>query len=154
MSQTHSVILKRWAPAVVWMSVIFLFSTELYSGSNTSSVLAPLLSSLFPSLSSDQFEMIHLTLRKLGHFSEYFLFAVLIERALSVERPEQSRISHAAWTIALATLYAFSDEWHQSFLPSRTASLVDVMIDSFGAICGTIWWALRRPEVTPKTNRP
>jgi VanZ family protein len=154
MSQTHSDILKRWAPAAVWMSVIFVFSTELFSGSKTSSVLALILSPLFPSLSGDQFETIHLILRKLGHFSEYFIFAVLIARALSVERSQQSQITRAAWTIALAALYAFSDEWHQSFVPSRTASLVDVMIDSFGAICGTIWWSLRRPQVTAKINRP
>ena len=59
--------IKNWWPVVAWMSLIFLFSTDLFSGANTSSFLRPLLSSLFPAMTADQIETIHLTLRKLGH---------------------------------------------------------------------------------------
>ena len=44
----------------------------------------------------------------------------------------------ALWTIITVILYALSDEFHQSFIPSRTASIVDVGIDAFGGILSQI----------------
>lgn len=126
------------------MSLIFLFSTDLFSGANTSSFLGPFLSSLFPAITGDQIETIHLALRKLGHWSEFFILAGLLMRALGMEFPGQTRIARWAWCVLLTTLYAASDEWHQSFVPSRTASLADVTIDSVGAICGALWFSRRR----------
>jgi VanZ family protein len=137
-------MIKNWWPVGAWMSVIFFFSTDLFSGANTSSFLSPLLSSLFPAISADQIDAIHLALRKLGHWSEYFILASLLMRALREEFPRQTRIARWAWCVLLTTLYAASDEWHQSFVPSRTASLADVTIDSFGAICGAWWFSRRR----------
>jgi VanZ family protein len=135
---------NNWWPVVAWMSLIFFFSTDLFSGANTSSFLAPFLSSLFPAITADQIATIHLALRKLGHWSEYFILAGLLTRALGKEFPSQTRIARWVWCVLLTTLYAASDEWHQSFVPSRTASLADVTIDSFGAICGALWFSRRR----------
>lgn len=131
--------IKNWWPVAAWMSLIFLFSTELFSGANTSSFLRPLLSSLFPAMTADQIDTVHLTMRKLGHWSEYFMLAVLIARALNAKPQRQSQLRRTAGAIAIATLYAVSDEWHQSFVPSRSASIVDVLIDSCGAITGALW---------------
>jgi VanZ family protein len=139
---------NNWWPVAAWMSVIFLFSTDLFSGANTSAFLGPFLSSLFPAMTGDQIETIHLVARKLGHWSEYFILASLLMRALGKEFPSQSRIARWAWCVLLTTLYAASDEWHQSFVPSRTASLADVTVDSFGAICGA-WWFSRRRRSLP-----
>ena len=124
--------------------MIFLFSTELFSGTNTTSFLRPILSSLLPDISADQIETVHLILRKLGHWGEYFILAMLSIRALHAELPAQSRQRRAASAIAIATLYAASDEWHQSFVPSRSASIVDVLIDCLGATCGAFWFEWRR----------
>ncbi len=124
--------------------MIFLFSTDLFSGAHTSSLLGPLLSSLFPAISADQIDAIHLALRKLGHWSEYFILASLLTRALEKEFPSHTRIARWVWCVLLTTLYAASDEWHQSFVPSRTANLADVTIDSVGAICGALWFSRRR----------
>ena len=104
------------------MSAIFLFSTDLFSDSNTSSWLHPLLSSLFPSLTKEQIDLIHESVRKLGHWSEYFILALLLMRALTAQFPMRVDRSHVFWSMVLATLYAASDEWHQSFVPSRSAS--------------------------------
>jgi VanZ family protein len=43
-------------------------------------------------------------------------------------------------TIALlsASLVAMLDEWHQSFLPSRTGTLRDVVLDSTAAVLAQI----------------
>jgi len=133
-------IVRNWWPAVTWMGVIFLFSTDLFSGSNTSSWLHPLSSSLFPSLTNESIELIHASLRNLGHWSEYFILALLLMRALRAEIPTRRQRSLLICSWALATLYAVGDEWHQSFVPSRSASGLDVSIDSFGAICGALWF--------------
>ena len=137
-------MIKNWGPVGVWMVVIFLFSTDLFSGAHTSSLLGPFLSALFPAITADQIDALHLALRKLGHWSEYFILASLLTRALGKEFPRQTRIARWVWCVGIATLYAASDEWHQSFVPSRTASLADVAIDSFGAICGALWFNGRR----------
>ena len=139
-------MIRNWWPIVAWMSMIFLFSTDFFSGANTSSFLHPLLSSLFPALTGDQIETVHLFMRKLGHWSEYFILAVLIVRSLHAQTPKQSRYRRTASAIAIATLYAASDEWHQSFVPSRSASIIDVLIDCFGAICGAFWFQLLRAD--------
>ena len=133
-------MIKNWWPVVAWMSLIFLFSTGLFSGAHTSSFLGPILSSLFPAMTGDQIEIVHLTVRKLGHWGEYFILTALIARALNAQTPRQSRFRLTASAIAIATLYAASDEWHQSFVPSRSASIVDVLIDSIGAVTGALWY--------------
>ncbi|MBM2804989.1 MAG: putative rane protein [Deltaproteobacteria bacterium] len=139
-------MIKNWWPVVAWMSLIFLFSTGLFSGANTSSFLGPILSSLFPAMTGDQIEIVHLTVRKLGHWGEYFILAILCVRALHAHPPRQSRLRRTVIAIAIATLYATSDEWHQSFVPSRSASIIDMLIDSFGAICGTLWFERRQRD--------
>ena len=137
-------MINNWWPVGAWMSVIFLFSTDLFSGAHTSSLLGPLLSALFPAITADQIDAIHLALRKLGHWGEYFILASLLMRALRNQFLSQSRSARWVYCVFLTTLYALSDEWHQSFVPSRTASLADVMIDSLGTICGALWFNGRR----------
>jgi VanZ family protein len=140
------ITIKNWWPIVAWMSLIFLFSTDLFSATNTTSLLQPILSSLLPDVTSDQIETIHLITRKLGHWGEYFILAILCIRALYIELPGQSQIRRAASAIAITTLYAASDEWHQSFVPSRSASIVDVLIDCVGAMCGAFWFEWHRRD--------
>ena len=146
MNNYPMITIKHWWPVIVWMSLIFFFSTDLFSGTNTTSFLQPILSSLLPDVSADQIETIHLIVRKLGHWGEYFILAILNIRGLHAELPAQSRIRRAASAIAIAAIYAASDEWHQSFVPSRSASVVDVVIDCVGATCGAFWSAWHRRD--------
>ena len=95
-------------------------------------------------MTADQIETVHLIVRKLGHWCEYFILATLIARALNAQTQRQSRLRRTSSAIVIATLYAASDEWHQAFVPSRSASAIDVLIDSFGAVSGTIWFERRR----------
>jgi VanZ family protein len=133
----------HWGPVVLWMAVIFFFSTDYFSSSNTEPVFGPLLARLFPNASPTRIEEIIALVRKLGHWGEYLILAVLLMRALSAEYLTQPPLCRVIWSIILASLYAVSDELHQSFVPTRTASPVDVVIDSFGAICGTVGSHLR-----------
>ena len=134
----HDLILNR-AAVLAWMIVIFIFSTDYFSSARTTPIIAPLLSSLFPSLTEAHIENIGLVLRKLGHWGEYFILAVLLMRALRAEFPGSSAKREIIWSVVFAVIYAVSDELHQSFVPSRSASAVDVSIDSIGAICGTLF---------------
>jgi len=71
---------------------------------------------------------------KLAHFCEYYLFGFLSCRWVSaMETPFLK--GRAVWiTIILGTLYGLGDEWHQSFVPGREASLWDALFDSLGVL--------------------
>lgn len=69
-----------------------------------------------------------IVLRKLAHVTEYLVLAALLIRAL-----RRSEVTIAvSVAIAGALAYAASDEWHQSFVPGRTATPRDVAIDGVG----------------------
>ena len=139
-------IVKNWAPAIAWMSLIFLFSTEIFSGSNTSSFFRPLLSWFLPSLTSEQIDLIHFLLRKFAHWIEYFILCQFLLRGFSAHFPLWKRSRRLFWGLLWAMLYAAGDEWHQSFVPSRSPSPFDVLINSCGAICGA-WWFERSKKM-------
>ena len=130
--------LRNWLPVFLWAALIFVFSTDIFSSANTAGAFEPILQQLFPQLPVDYIERLHSVFRKLGHFTEYFVLGGLLWRALRYHDAASSRSRRFALSIAITAIYAISDEWHQSFVPSRTASLVDVLIDTFGGICG-IW---------------
>jgi hypothetical protein len=77
--------IKNWLPVVAWAGLIFFFSTEQFSSSNTSPIVGTLAFWIFPGISSETIETVHLTIRKLGHWTEYFVLAVLMLRALRNE---------------------------------------------------------------------
>ena len=135
--------LKNRLPALIWAGLIFMFSTNVFSAGNTGGILADLLRYFFSALSDDNIQLIHTLIRKLGHFSEYFILAVLILRALRQEPGEKLHTRQLVFGLGLTALYAASDEFHQTFVPSRTASIADVMLDIFGGLCGTLWFYRR-----------
>ncbi len=91
-----------------------------------------------PGIQPETEQAIRAFIRKGGHVTEYAVLAVLLARALRVGREAGSR---GRWTIgswAVATVYAMTDEFHQSFHASRQGSWIDVGIDSVGAALGVI----------------
>jgi VanZ family protein len=99
-----------WLPPLLLMGVIFFFSAQ-------------------PSLDSG-LGVIDLIGRKLLHFAEYALLCFLWWRLLRTQLPER-RAALAAFLIA--SLYAATDEVHQSFVDGRNGTPVDWAIDSAGA---------------------
>jgi VanZ family protein len=88
---------------------------------------------------------LHTLIRKSAHVAEYAIFALLVARALlGSTRPPLAR----GWfviTVLLLALMAAADEYHQSFVPSRTAALGDVILDIFGglaALSSMLTWRL------------
>lgn len=126
-------VARFWIPPILWTAVIFAASTDSFSSANTGTWLADTIEAiLHHPLPPSQFEAIHFILRKTGHLTEYGILGALLFRALRGERTGWSgRWSLAA--VVFAALVGASDEWHQSFVPSRTASPWDALIDTIGA---------------------
>jgi VanZ family protein len=93
---------------------------------------------LFPNTSAETLVTIHFITRKLAHFTEYAILGFLAARAFRTSpRPAISQ----RWFLICATLivvYALMDEYHQSFVPSRTASIFDSLIDMAGGLTALI----------------
>jgi len=132
----HSMIpgwFRAWWPALLWAAVIFSASTDTFSAANTASFFEPIFRYFVPSLTEDHFEVIHLFIRKSAHFTEYFIFFLLLYRGIrGARRGWHWSWAFAAWFISAA--YSALDEVHQSFVASRTASPWDSMLDSAGAV--------------------
>jgi VanZ family protein len=107
MQRVRITVLVRWLLVVCWMGVIFALSAT-------------------PSLASPFEPIYDFILRKLAHVTVYAVLTILAYGAL---RLHMARPTHA-WLLAqlIATLYACSDEWHQTFVPGREGTVRDVVI--------------------------
>jgi VanZ family protein len=132
----------RWAPVALWASFILFFSSGHFSSSNTSQILGPLLQWFVPAISVQQIELIHFLIRKFAHWANYFVLGALTMRAFYNPALGTWEKRHVLWTILIILVLASADEFHQAFVPARSASAVDVMIDLFGGICGALFTCL------------
>jgi VanZ family protein len=130
-------LLKAWIAAILWLIVIAIESTTYLSAHNTSRILYPLLH-FFLGMDQAHFEHWHFYIRKGGHVFGYGLLSIQLFRAWRETLPS---IRNARWTFRWATiavlgtaLVAGLDEWHQSYLPSRTGTLWDVLLDTCAGI--------------------
>lgn len=120
-----------WASvSAVWMAVIFAFSAQPHSGDYTERM----------------FGWLNLPVRKLAHMTEFGLLAFFFMKTFEsfrTDRGQPLRGADAWAAFALAAVYAIGDEWHQSFVPGRTAQALDVVIDAIGAFAVLIYRLLR-----------
>jgi len=140
--------IKYWLPVLIWMAVIFVASSDSGSFRRSSRIIEPLLRWLFPHIAQPTVNLIVFIARKCAHLTEYAVLGMLVWRALRKLQSSGSRPwswSTAGWTVLLVAFYASSDEFHQRFVPSRDASVRDVMIDTGGAGAGILLlWAVGR----------
>ena len=136
---------------VAWAALIWTLSSGWFTGERTGVVLLPLLAALFPRATPAQLDIAHEGVRKLAHFAEYLILGVLLYRALHVER--RSSLRAAVLALALAALYAASDELHQRFVPGRGAAVSDCLIDVAGAAAGQ-WLLAARARAQRLRPRP
>ena len=101
----------RWIPALALMAAIFFFSS-------------------LPATSIPYYGGVDFILKKGAHALGYGMLALAYYYALP---GRLSRISRLSLAFLMALLFALSDEYHQSFVPGRNSSLVDVLIDQLGA---------------------
>ena len=138
---------KHWLPVLLWMGLIFALSTRLGTAANTSRFIEPLLRWLVPDIDRATMDVIHGLVRKGAHMTEYAILALLTLRAVRIswrDRPRNGFYATAGIALAIAAAYAATDEFHQCFVPGRTPSLGDVLIDSGGAAAGLAVAALIR----------
>ncbi len=129
--------LRRWLPVVVWAAFISWFSTDAFSARSTNSYIDPVLRFFFGDLTPAGFRLAHNVIRKSAHLIEYAVLGALTCRAMTEPR---ARVPHPILLRALAACaaYAVLDEAHQALVPSRTGSVVDVVVDTAGATLGTL----------------
>ena len=146
--------LRYWLPAVAWAALISILSTDSFSSEHTGTVVLVALRWLLPHASETTLGLLHLLIRKCAHLTEYFIFSLLLLRAIrGTERGWKLR--WALLALAIAVMYAGLDEFHQSFVPSRTASPWDVLLDATGAAAAqaAAWIAAKRRNTTSQEDR-
>jgi VanZ family protein len=136
------VIMIYWVPVLAWMCVIFSASSDQKSFQHSSRLIAPVIRWLFPHMPEAEVGELVFGVRKLAHFAEYAVLAMLLWRAL--RKPSNGEARPWVWreaflALALSALYPASDEFHQRFVPTRQASVWDVLIDTIGAACGLLF---------------
>ncbi len=112
--------MKYWIPPLVYMALIFVVSSLEQ-----------------PPLPMPEFEWF--TIDKLYHFIEYAILGALVARALVKARPSVVP-ARLVWHVAavFSILYGASDEWHQTFVPGRFATLADWVADVLGSVAGVL----------------
>ncbi|NQV00997.1 MAG: VanZ family protein [Parcubacteria group bacterium] len=108
---------KNWLLVFIWVGLIFFLSHQ-------------------PDLESGLPQTFDFLFGKLAHFLEYAVLTFLLIRALSNYQISKRKILCLA--VALSILYAFSDEYHQGFIPGRDSSFNDIVVDSLGILL-TAW---------------
>jgi VanZ family protein len=140
--------LWRYGPLVAWTCFVLLASSSNFSASNTSRVIRPLLLWLFPGISEASLASAHFLVRKAAHFTEYAVLALLAARAFRTSRDEKLKRRWWLAAFALVACVALVDEYHQSFLPARTGTIYDSLLDMAGGAtalaCAAGWLAWRR----------
>ncbi|MBC7798385.1 MAG: VanZ family protein [Pyrinomonadaceae bacterium] len=124
--------LWRYAPLIFWLCVIAYFSSGNASMSNTSRVIRPILLFLIPDLDEISILTIQVFIRKTAHFITYFTLALLASRAFATSKITFLRRFWFAFAFLIMLITASLDEFHQSYLSTRTGSAYDVSLDSIG----------------------
>ncbi len=125
MTSRGRLIVVYWMPAVLWTAIILSSSNDLFSAAHSAGWLQRFIpASAIPA--------VNFIVRKAAHLAEYFILGALLFRA---ERGDAEGWEGrwAVMAVLLAAAVATTDEWHQTFVPSRTGSAWDVLLDTVGA---------------------
>ncbi|MGO9337164.1 MAG: VanZ family protein [Terracidiphilus sp.] len=123
-----------WLPVAVGIVIIAIESTEMFGADHTSGPLRRLFEFLFGRVADDRWDIIHHLIRKTGHFLGYGFIGLTWLRAWWLTLPHSRFIQDAFLALLGTALVASCDEWHQTFLPNRTGTPWDVLLDCTGAI--------------------
>jgi VanZ family protein len=112
------IFISAWLPVILWMGVIFFFSS-------------------LPQQHASQIYLLDFSIKKIAHLSEYGILYALFYRATG---------NKLILSLILTIIYASTDEFHQMFVPGRTARVYDILgFDLVGAsIAAFIIWKLKQ----------
>lgn len=118
------------------------------SFSHSSHIIAPVLRWFFPGIPDQTVHACVFAVRKSAHVTEYAILGLLVWRAL--QKPSATNSGGWLWpraglALVIVALYAASDELHQAFVPTRQASIWDVLLDTTGGALGLLFlWIIGR----------
>lgn len=123
-----------------WLILIYLLSAETgdQSGSLSDGILLSIAKLLKISDTKAFVDTFGFFIRKLAHFSEYFILYILTYECFK----EYNCPKLIVVSVLFCVLYASFDEFHQLFVDGRCGQLSDVMIDSSGSIVSCFLWRL------------
>jgi VanZ family protein len=130
--------------SLLWMVLIFAFSNQAYSGRITEEYL----------------HAANIPVRKLGHISEFGILSLLYLKALACYFPARyktmvQKVKFARLAFTMAFIYAGLDECHQAFVPGRSSSFTDVLVDATGmiiALGANLYFSWRRAQTDPSAR--
>jgi VanZ family protein len=140
--------IRIWWPVAVMAIVIAIESTSTFSSDNTSGWIRPVVERFLGHINDQLWAVIHHFMRKSGHFTGYGTLGLAWLRAWLLTLGQRPGLSRAAWrwgavwrAIAGTAFVASLDELHQTFIPSRTGTFSDVVLDTVGAtaMCLMVW---------------
>jgi VanZ family protein len=123
-----------WFPVLLAIGVIAIESQDFMGADFTSGPLRLLFQAIFGHVSDASWELTHHYLRKCGHFFFYGFMGLAWLRAWWLTLPRSHFLPDALLALLGTALVASCDEWHQSYLPNRTGTPWDVLLDCTGAI--------------------
>ena len=137
--------IRAWWPVALSAVVIAFESTAWFGADRTSGPLRAIWQALFGSVSTAQWGILGHLIRKAGHFLGYGIIGLVWLRAWRLTLPRLQILPGALLAVLGTALIASCDEFHQSFIPSRTGSPWDVLLDCSGAaaMCLAAWGIAR-----------
>lgn len=123
-----------WWPVAVSIAIVAISSSTVFASEHTSGPFRAIFQALFGHVSDARWDVIHGHLRKIGHFTGYGLIGLAWLRAWWMSLPRSRFLVDAALALLGCALMASADEFHQTFLPDRTGSPWDVLLDCCGAL--------------------
>ena len=151
--------LIAFLPVLCIMILIFVFSSKDGTESAGTSfpittVILQLTEKIIGSNMSNKAEyvdLIHTLIRKVAHITEYAILGFSICFFLNTFPLKRNYFFVIAMSSGIS--YAITDEIHQIFVPGRSGSFVDVMIDSLGCLIGTLFFLLIRKQMRRKRSK-
>src|SRR5436853_3466053 len=127
-------ILKYWLPVMAMLGAMYYFSTDVFSGENTRSIVDIVLTHLIRQPSSRLIARANYFVRKSAHFTEYAVLAALLFRAFRADSEFRWRARWFVYSIAIVVSWSLLDEFHQTFTRKRGGSIYDSMLDISGGL--------------------
>jgi VanZ family protein len=128
--------LRAWLPTLFWLGAIAAFSQDTFSAAHTGGILMRIIHAVYGPISHRGFEQLHFFVRKTAHFTVYGILSCLAFLAWRTTLPAAQRWTWGWTGLAMTVVFAAAslDEFHQTFIPSRTGTSRDVLLDLVGAM--------------------
>ncbi len=136
-----------YLPVALWgvMIITFAFTT----GNWTLDTLRAMFEMIDYDISRKLLLEINTAVRELAHFGEYFVFTLLLWRAVQRDASRQWNAQAALVTLGLVVAVASADESLQLLRELRTGSVADVLVDTTGGLASlTAIWMFARKSAT------